>query len=145
MTPVVRRRRRKCRASATPATAEGQVPPVTSPCRLPGEFHIACDLASPKCNWCYHHNVECTFTRNQEPSGIGYINDHLAFMPVCMLTWSNTNVASTIAPFELSSGFYHWGYALPPHETYAVLGHIYPTSAVRLVLRLTISLTGFML
>ncbi|KAL4863514.1 hypothetical protein BDV12DRAFT_206449 [Aspergillus spectabilis] len=30
---------------------------------------IKCDGASPKCDWCYHHNIACTYTRNQEHSG----------------------------------------------------------------------------
>ncbi|KAJ6026881.1 nitrosoguanidine resistance protein SNG1 [Penicillium canescens] len=49
----------------------------------------------------------------------------MQFMPFCVLTWMIVNVASTISPFELSPGFYHWGYALPAHETYKILGQIW--------------------
>jgi hypothetical protein len=49
----------------------------------------------------------------------------MQFMPFCILTWMITNVASTIAPFELSPGFYRWGYALPAHEAYSILGQIW--------------------
>ncbi|KAL3429183.1 hypothetical protein BDV09DRAFT_200851 [Aspergillus tetrazonus] len=49
----------------------------------------------------------------------------MQFMPFCILTWMITNVASTIAPFELSPGFYRWAYALPAHEAYSILGQIF--------------------
>lgn len=49
----------------------------------------------------------------------------MQFMPFCVLTWVILNVASTISPFELSPGFFHWGYALPAHETYQVLVQIW--------------------
>lgn len=49
----------------------------------------------------------------------------MQFMPFCVLTWAILNVASTISPFELSLGFFHWGYALPVHETYQVLVQIW--------------------
>ncbi|PYH87483.1 hypothetical protein BO71DRAFT_367226 [Aspergillus ellipticus CBS 707.79] len=29
---------------------------------------IHCDAATPKCNWCYHHDLPCTFSRNRETS-----------------------------------------------------------------------------
>ncbi|KAK1140674.1 hypothetical protein N8T08_009987 [Aspergillus melleus] len=49
----------------------------------------------------------------------------MQFMPFCVLTWVIVNVASTISPFELSPGFFRWGYALPAHETYQVLVQIW--------------------
>lgn len=49
----------------------------------------------------------------------------LPFMPFFVLTWVILNVSSTIAPFELSPGFYRWGYALPAHEAYQVLVQIW--------------------
>ncbi|KAL5337960.1 hypothetical protein BJX70DRAFT_218212 [Aspergillus crustosus] len=30
---------------------------------------IKCDGASPKCDWCYHHNIPCVYTRNQDKPG----------------------------------------------------------------------------
>ncbi|KAL3480487.1 hypothetical protein BJX99DRAFT_220301 [Aspergillus californicus] len=47
------------------------------------------------------------------------------FMPFCVLTWVVLNVASTISPFELSPGFFRWGYVLPSHELYQVLVQIW--------------------
>ncbi|GFF81421.1 C6 zinc finger domain protein [Aspergillus udagawae] len=29
---------------------------------------IKCDRATPQCDWCYHHNIPCTFTRNRDSS-----------------------------------------------------------------------------
>ncbi|KAL4913021.1 hypothetical protein BDW62DRAFT_214539 [Aspergillus aurantiobrunneus] len=29
---------------------------------------IKCDGTPPKCEWCRHHNIACTYTRNQEPA-----------------------------------------------------------------------------
>ncbi|KAE8148353.1 hypothetical protein BDV25DRAFT_158472 [Aspergillus avenaceus] len=49
----------------------------------------------------------------------------MQFLPFCILTWAIINVASTISPFELSPGFYRWGYALPAHELYQVLVQIW--------------------
>ncbi|KAE8394475.1 hypothetical protein BDV23DRAFT_190079 [Aspergillus alliaceus] len=49
----------------------------------------------------------------------------LQFLPFCILTWAIINVASTISPFEISPGFYRWGYALPSHELYQVLVQIW--------------------
>ncbi|PQE21524.1 Nitrosoguanidine resistance SNG1 protein [Rutstroemia sp. NJR-2017a BVV2] len=49
-----------------------------------------------------------------------------AFIPISFLTffvlpWAILNVAATIYPFELSPGFYRWGYALPAHEFYSLV------------------------
>ncbi|KAJ5188264.1 hypothetical protein N7472_007278 [Penicillium cf. griseofulvum] len=49
----------------------------------------------------------------------------IQFMPFIVLTWVILNVASTISPFELSPGFFRWGYALPSHEAYQVLIQIW--------------------
>lgn len=49
----------------------------------------------------------------------------MQFLPFCILTWAIINVASSISPFELSPGFYRWGYALPAHELYQVLVQIW--------------------
>lgn len=49
----------------------------------------------------------------------------LSAMPFFIITWAVTNVASTIAPFESSAGFYRWGYALPAHETYQIFVQIW--------------------
>ncbi|KGO67486.1 protein of unknown function DUF3533 [Penicillium italicum] len=49
----------------------------------------------------------------------------MQFMPFCVLTWVIMNVASSISPFELSPGFFRWGYALPAHEVYQVLVQIW--------------------
>jgi hypothetical protein len=49
----------------------------------------------------------------------------IQFMPFIVLTWVIINVASTISPFELSPGFFRWGYALPSHEAYEVLIQIW--------------------
>ncbi|KAJ5135507.1 uncharacterized protein N7515_004785 [Penicillium bovifimosum] len=49
----------------------------------------------------------------------------IQFMPFIVLTWVIINVASTISPFEMSAGFFRWGYALPSHEAYQVLIQIW--------------------
>ncbi|KAJ5950440.1 uncharacterized protein N7479_008853 [Penicillium vulpinum] len=49
----------------------------------------------------------------------------IQFMPFLVLTWVILNVASTLSPFELSPGFFRWGYALPSHEAYEVLIQIW--------------------
>ncbi|KAI9372363.1 hypothetical protein BJX61DRAFT_451920 [Aspergillus egyptiacus] len=41
--------------------------------------------------------------------------------PFFVLIWVILNVSSTLAPFELSPGFYRWGYALPAHSLYDIL------------------------
>ncbi|KAI8312015.1 hypothetical protein K4K61_011133 [Colletotrichum sp. SAR11_59] len=45
----------------------------------------------------------------------------MQFMPFFVLTWIITNIASTVAPFELMPGFYRIGYALPAHEAYSMM------------------------
>ncbi|KAJ5793739.1 hypothetical protein N7457_000338 [Penicillium paradoxum] len=49
----------------------------------------------------------------------------IQFMPFVVLTWVVLNIASTISPFEMSPGFFRWGYALPSHEAYQVLIQIW--------------------
>ncbi|KAJ5481896.1 hypothetical protein N7475_000708 [Penicillium sp. IBT 31633x] len=49
----------------------------------------------------------------------------IQFMPFIVLTWVILNVASSISPFEMSPGFFRWGYALPSHEAYQVLVQIW--------------------
>ncbi|KAJ5110663.1 hypothetical protein N7532_001198 [Penicillium argentinense] len=45
----------------------------------------------------------------------------IKFMPFVILTWIILNVSSTVAPFNLSPGFYRIGYAFPAHELYEIL------------------------
>lgn len=49
----------------------------------------------------------------------------IQFMPFVVLTWVILNISSTISPFEMSPGFFRWGYALPSHEAYQVLIQIW--------------------
>ncbi|KAJ5161812.1 hypothetical protein N7492_007204 [Penicillium capsulatum] len=48
-----------------------------------------------------------------------------AYLPLGVLTWVIINVTSVIAPFDLSPGFYHWGYAVPAHEVFQILTQIW--------------------
>ncbi|MBA7490058.1 hypothetical protein ES702_00592 [subsurface metagenome] len=45
----------------------------------------------------------------------------MRFVPFFVLTWVLMNVTSTVIPFELMPGFYHWQYALPSFEAYSLL------------------------
>ncbi|CAG8178047.1 unnamed protein product [Penicillium salamii] len=49
----------------------------------------------------------------------------MQYMAFCVLTWMILNVSSALSPFELNPGFYRWGYALPAHEAYQLLGQIW--------------------
>ncbi|KAF2091423.1 hypothetical protein K490DRAFT_136, partial [Saccharata proteae CBS 121410] len=49
----------------------------------------------------------------------------LKFTTFFVLTWVILNVTSTIAPFEISPGFYRWAYALPANEVYTLLVQIW--------------------
>jgi Protein of unknown function (DUF3533). len=40
---------------------------------------------------------------------------------MALVTWIVLNVTSILLPFELSPGFYRWGYALPAHSVFNVL------------------------
>ncbi|KAE8378163.1 hypothetical protein BDV26DRAFT_292514 [Aspergillus bertholletiae] len=42
-------------------------------------------------------------------------------VPMALITWIVLNVTSILLPFELSPGFYQWGYALPAHSVFQVL------------------------
>ncbi len=46
-------------------------------------------------------------------------------MPMGMISWVVLNITSVLIPFELSPGFYRWGYALPAHEVYTALTDIW--------------------
>ncbi|KAF9885291.1 hypothetical protein FE257_013092 [Aspergillus nanangensis] len=43
------------------------------------------------------------------------------FVPMALISWIVLNVTSVLLPFELSPGFYKWGYALPAHSVFNVL------------------------
>lgn len=47
------------------------------------------------------------------------------YIPMCLITWIVFNVSSILVPFELSSRFYRWSYAMPAHEVYQVLTDIW--------------------
>ncbi|EKG17424.1 protein of unknown function DUF3533 [Macrophomina phaseolina MS6] len=49
----------------------------------------------------------------------------LPLIPFFVFTWIITNVASAVAPFELTAGFFRWSYALPAKELYDVLSTIW--------------------
>lgn len=49
----------------------------------------------------------------------------LPVMPFFILTWIFLNISSTINPFELTPGFYRWGYALPAYSAYEILTYIW--------------------
>jgi hypothetical protein len=42
------------------------------------------------------------------------------FVPMALISWIVLNVTSILLPFELSPGFYKWGYALPAHSVFNV-------------------------
>ena len=46
-------------------------------------------------------------------------------MPFIILTWIFLNITSSYVPFEISPGFYRWGYALPSNEVYQILIEIW--------------------
>jgi len=43
------------------------------------------------------------------------------FVPMALVSWMVLNVTSILLPFELSPGFYKWGYALPAHGVFNAL------------------------
>jgi hypothetical protein len=43
------------------------------------------------------------------------------YIPMALIAWVVLNVTSILTPFELSSGFYRWAYAMPAHEVFQVL------------------------
>ena len=46
-------------------------------------------------------------------------------MPFLIVTWIFFNVSATISPFEITPGFYRWGYALPAYSAYEILTYIW--------------------
>ncbi|KAE8139715.1 hypothetical protein BDV38DRAFT_39661 [Aspergillus pseudotamarii] len=46
-------------------------------------------------------------------------------VPMALISWVVLNVTSILLPFELSPGFYQWGYALPAHSIFQVLVDIW--------------------
>jgi len=47
------------------------------------------------------------------------------YVAMALITWVILNVTSILLPFELSSGFYRVGYAMPAHEIYQILVDIW--------------------
>ncbi|KAF5979555.1 nitrosoguanidine resistance protein SNG1 [Fusarium bulbicola] len=45
----------------------------------------------------------------------------MQFFAFFMLTWIILNIGSTVFPFELTPGFYHWSWALPAHNVWLLL------------------------
>ena len=46
-------------------------------------------------------------------------------MPFLIVTWIFLNLSATINPFEITPGFYRWGYALPAYSSYEILTYIW--------------------
>ncbi len=46
-------------------------------------------------------------------------------LPLFIVTWIFLNISATISPFEITPGFYRWGYALPAYSTYEILTYIW--------------------
>ncbi|KAH7030504.1 hypothetical protein B0J12DRAFT_583429 [Macrophomina phaseolina] len=59
----------------------------------------------------------------------------MAFSSFFVLSWVIANITATIAPFELSAGFYRWAYALPAKETFDILITIWSGGAVNRLYR----------
>ncbi|KPM38630.1 hypothetical protein AK830_g7913 [Neonectria ditissima] len=49
----------------------------------------------------------------------------MQFFAFFLLTWIITNIGSTIYPFDLTPGFYHWAWALPSHNIWLLLVNIW--------------------
>jgi Protein of unknown function (DUF3533) len=49
----------------------------------------------------------------------------LPYISMTLITWVVINVTSVIYPFELSSPFYRWSYALPAHAAYDALTDVW--------------------
>ncbi|KAF4345069.1 nitrosoguanidine resistance SNG1 [Fusarium beomiforme] len=45
----------------------------------------------------------------------------MQFFSFFLLTWIILNIGSTVFPFELTPGFYHWSWALPAHNAWLLL------------------------
>ncbi|KAF4313834.1 hypothetical protein GTA08_BOTSDO00135 [Botryosphaeria dothidea] len=48
-----------------------------------------------------------------------------SYVPMALITWAMINLSSILVPFELVPAFYHWMYALPAHEAFQVLVHVW--------------------
>ncbi|KAE8167895.1 hypothetical protein BDV40DRAFT_129558 [Aspergillus tamarii] len=42
------------------------------------------------------------------------------YIPMALISWVVLNSTSVLLPFDLSPGFYHWGYALPANSIYQI-------------------------
>ncbi|PYH84659.1 hypothetical protein BO82DRAFT_390027 [Aspergillus uvarum CBS 121591] len=62
------------------------------------------------------------------------------FMSFVMLTWIILNVSSSIGPFDLSSGLYRWGNALPAYELSQILLYIWTDGCNRPALHQSLSI-----
>jgi Protein of unknown function (DUF3533) len=49
----------------------------------------------------------------------------LSFISFFVLTWAIINISSAVFPFEVSPGFYKWGYALPAHNAVSIFFQIW--------------------
>lgn len=67
----------------------------------------------------------------------------LPLMPFCVLTWIIMNVTSTVAPFEISPGFFKWGYVLPGRVTYEILLQIWSQGCNNHIYRTLPALLGW--
>ncbi|KAL8719793.1 MAG: hypothetical protein Q9181_008019 [Wetmoreana brouardii] len=50
-------------------------------------------------------------------------------IPFLLLIWIIINITSSLSPFEVSPGFYSWGYALPAYEAYTILTDIWSSGS----------------
>lgn len=65
----------------------------------------------------------------------------LPFVPIFVVSWVLVNVASSIFPFELSAGWYRWGYVPPAHETYSLIVYVWSGCASPLWVALPVMFT----
>lgn len=49
----------------------------------------------------------------------------MSFFAYFFLTWVILNIATVVYPFDLTAGFYHWGWALPAHSIWLLLVSIW--------------------
>ena len=52
-------------------------------------------------------------------------------MPFLIVTWIFFSISATISPFEITPGFYRWGYALPAYSSYEILTYIWSGGPAR--------------
>lgn len=55
----------------------------------------------------------------------------LPAMSFFIFTWIFLSISATINPFEITPGFYRWGYALPAYSSYEVLTYIWSGGPAR--------------